>query len=155
MHRIQLVLFIALATAIGTQSCGAGETRSARQRFVVRIRPKVSFEAAGEASSTNERGTASGEVEAAFRLSGTGAAGITARVEIQPSSKIANEGVSPEVSLRVVDDEKKVWTATSPSASEEHLLQATSNGMGQATLIISSGTNSDGTVIITTIISND
>jgi hypothetical protein len=160
MHRIRFALSATLIIAANTLPSNADEPHSAQQTFVVRVPAKVSFETAVVPQpSTKEvpassSTPASDKVETAFRLSGTSAAGITAWIEAQPRAG-SETGYLPEISLRIVEDERNQWTVTKQTGTEEAILKATSSGTGAATLVISSDTGSEETVIVTTIISRD
>jgi hypothetical protein len=160
MHRIRFALSATLIIAANTLSSNADEPRSAHQTFVVRVPAKVSFETAVVPQPPTKKVPASSsipasdKVETAFRLSGTSAAGITAWVEVQ-SKADSETGYLPVISLRIVEDERNQWTVTKQTGTEEAILKATSSGTGAATLVISSDSGPEETVIVTTIISRD
>ena len=160
MPRLRFALSAALIISANTLSSNAAEPRSVHQTFVVRVPAKISFETAVVAQPPNKKVSASSstpgsdKVETAFRLSGTSAAGIMAWVEVQ-SNADSETGYLPEIGLRVVEDERNQWTVTKQTGMVEAVLKASSNGIGAATLVISSDTGSVETVIVTTIISRD
>lgn len=160
MHRFRHLMFVTLITAT-VQVSNADESRSVSQSFVVHVPPKVSIESVRvpPQPSTETNAPPTGEpvtanVEKAFRLSGTSSAGITAWVEVQPSS--ADEsGFAPKIGLIVADDERGRWTVTNHPSPDHNVLKVSSSGTGSATLILSSDGGSQETVIVTTVISNE
>lgn len=160
MYRIRFALSATLFIAVNTLSSNADEPRSADQTFVVHVPAKISFETAvvpqpsTKEAPASSSPTASDKVETAFRLSGTSAAGITAWIEVQQKEG-GGTGYFPEISLRIVEDDRNQWSVANQAGTEEAILQATSTGTGAATLVISSDAASEETVIVTTIISRD
>lgn len=161
MHRVlQWVLLMLLFS----HTAHADDARSARQRYVLHVPAKISFENTEipQQASTAAESTPGSPLEAAFRLNGTEAAGITAQFEFR--SIVPRDGkpdvVSPRpMKLRIATDDKNRWILAADGQRGRDAtgsrIQASSRGAGAATLVISNDNNSRELEIIGTIMSND
>lgn len=159
------VLRLALVTLLIGHAVRADDTRTSTQSYVLHVPAKVSLERAeipaqapGESASTSD-----GEpVEAAFRLSATGAAGITAQFEVHSATPRGGTVAASarQMSLRITADDESRWSVEVDGQPREtdatgSKLQVSSRSAGAATLVISSAGQEACLEIITTIISND
>lgn len=154
---------LAVLTMMISQIAQGDDTRSTRQRYVLHVPAKVALESAelpvqGATESALKSNHA--PFRAAFRLSGTGSAGITAQFESRATRARDGKFAAARLNLRVAADERNRWILegdeqTGPRDASGTSIQASSTGAGAATLIISSEGNLEGMEIITTVISND
>jgi len=165
MTRITTSL-LAIALLFAQSALGGEKSTSAKQRFTVRVMPKVAVEMISAASNTQTEAKKGSDQldlnttgDVAFRVSGTGSSGLHLQFESRSKSTEELNTTKKPLSLRVVSG-NEYWTVDEDeidqrTEKDSGIVQASSNGIGTATVILSTNYETADFDVIMTVISKD